>query len=56
MGKQVNDLPVFAKILDLFVIVHYPLVQVNVYRTVRLSNHLMSYQLESTLKTLCGFS
>ena len=56
IGKQVDDLPIFARIVDIFVFVEYLLVEVKVYRTVRLSNHLMSYQLESTFEIFwCGF-
>ena len=43
IGKQVYDLPIFARIVDIFVFVEYPLVEVKVYRTVGLSNHLMNY-------------
>ena len=39
IGKQVDDLPVFAKITDLIVIVDYPVAEVNVCRTVGLVNH-----------------
>ena len=43
IGKQTDDLPVFAKITDLMAIVDYPVAEVNVCRTVGLINHLMSY-------------
>ena len=49
--KQVDDLPIFTRIVDIFVIVEYPLVEVKVCRTAGLSNHLMSYQLETTLQS-----
>ena len=49
IGKQVDDLPIFARIVHIFVIVEYPLVELKVCRTVGLSNHLISYQLETTL-------
>ena len=48
-----NDLPIFAKITELYIIVDYPLVKVNVCHTVGISNHLMSYQLDNTLQSSC---
>ena len=53
IGKQVDDLPVFAKITDLIVIVDYPVAEVNVCRTVGLVNHLMSYLLVLSLDFCC---
>ena len=51
IGKQVDDLPISARIVDIFVIFEYPLVEVKVCRTVGLFNHLISYQLETTLQS-----
>ena len=48
-----DDLPIFSKITDLIVVIGYPLVETNMCLTVGLSNHLMSYQLESTLRYFC---
>lgn len=53
IGKQVDDLPVFAKITDLIVIVDYPVAEVNVCRTVGLVNHLMSYMIVLSLHFCC---
>ena len=53
VDKQFNDLPVFSKIVDLYSISSYPVVYVHLYRTFGLSNHLMSYQLEATLRCCC---
>ena len=53
IGKQVDDLPVFAKITDLIFIVDYPVAEVNVCRTVGLVNHLMSYMIVLSLHFCC---
>ena len=53
IGKQRDDLPIFSKILDFMIIVDYPVVEVNVCRTTGLANHLMSYQVESSLLSHC---
>ena len=54
IGKQEDDdLPVFSKILDIITIVDYPVVEVTVFRTVGLQNHLLSYQIENTLSSCC---
>ena len=53
IGKQDNHLPTFSKIIDLMLIVHSPIVEVNIFRTVGLSNHLLSYQIEPTLNLCC---
>lgn len=54
MGRQViDDLPVFAKITDIFLIVDYPVLEVTMCRTIGLSNHLMSYRIESSFISCC---
>ena len=53
IGKQTDDLPVFAKITDLMVIVDYPIAEVNICRTVGLVNHLMSYMIILSLEFCC---
>ena len=53
IGKQCDDLPIFAKIVDLMIIVDYAVVEVNVYRTIGLANHLMSYLVENSLHLCC---
>lgn len=52
-GRQENDLPIFSKVVSLMMIVDSPVVEVNTFRTVGLSNHLMSYQIETTLHCFC---
>jgi len=53
IGRQPDDLPVFAKITDLMVIVDYPVSEVNICRTVGLVNHLMSYMIVPSLQLHC---
>lgn len=54
IGKQCDDdLPVFAKIVDLMIIVDYAVIEVNVCRTIGLANHLMSYRVEISLHSCC---
>ena len=53
IGKKCDDLPVFAKIVDLLVIIDCAVAEVNVCRTVGLANHLMSYLVENSLCLCC---
>ena len=54
IGRQASDdLPIFGRISDILLLVDYPVLDVTLYRTVRLSSHLMSYQLENNFSTRC---
>ena len=54
IGRQaIDDLPVFAKITDILLILDYPVLEVTMHRTVGLSNHLMSYRIENSFISRC---
>ena len=43
----------FGKVADIFLLFDYPILEVTIYRTVGLSNHLMSYHLENSFRSRC---
>jgi len=54
VGRQASDdLPVFGRIDDILLIVDYPVIEVVMYRTMQLSNRLISYQLVNSFNTRC---
>ncbi len=50
-GWQANDLPIFGKITDIFLIVGCTLVTVQKYSTERINNHLQAYLISPTFHT-----
>lgn len=53
IGKQIDDLPVFAKISDIMIIVGYVVVSVDMFRTNGLCYHLMSYCIQRKVQSQC---
>lgn len=50
-GFQNNDLPEFAKIIDILVVHGAPLLYLKLYETEGINNHLMAYSIICTHKT-----
>lgn len=49
--QKIDDLPQFAKILDILVVVGAPLLYVKLYETEGINNHLLAHSIISTHKT-----
>ena len=47
-AKQMNDLPVFSKVVDLMIVADCAVAEAERFLTVGLENHLLSYQIKST--------
>ena len=52
-AKQMNNLPVFSKIVDLMMVADCAVVEAERFLTVGLDNHLLSYQIKSTHHYSC---
>ena len=50
-GFQADDLPIFSRIDDMMVIATTPVIQVRVFRTVGINNHLQCYVIEDSHQT-----
>ena len=51
VGWQQDDLPEFAKIKDILVIVETPVLIVEKYTTLGINNHILCYMIECTFQT-----
>lgn len=52
-AKQMNDLPVFSKIVDLMMVADCAVAETERFLTVGLENHLLSYEIKSTHHHSC---
>lgn len=55
LGWQHNDLPMFGKILDIFIVGGFPFLLVEKYKSMGINGHILAYLIQHTYVTNCVY-